>query len=324
MVSPSTPSSESKNFLVLGLAESGKSTFLAALWNLTTDPASGPDSLRVVSFSGNREYIQQIESDWLDGKKLQRTLTSSDHRVRLTLAGPPLPGPLSLTLPDLSGEDFRSCFARREWPVSLDDFVRSLDGILLFINPMTLVPPRLLTDINATAQALQQGEAESHREGGDGAQSRRAHGSASSTEGPVSAGIREGKPWDPAATPCAPVLVDLIMAIADRRNDAIRRLPIALIVSAWDTMDGTGVSPQQWVSLHAALLEQYLTANDETFSLRIFGVSAQGGDVSNPHVRAQLLALNDPFQRIKVVDGEHFGHDLTRPLVWLLRMAGTE
>src|SRR4051812_43691993 len=102
MVDPNTPISEEKNFLVLGLQESGKSTFLAALWHLATDPAFTEASLRVVSFSGNREYIQQLESAWLNGERLQRTPKSSDNRVKMTLSGPAIDGHISLSLPDLS------------------------------------------------------------------------------------------------------------------------------------------------------------------------------------------------------------------------------
>jgi hypothetical protein len=66
------------------------------------------------------------------------------------------------------------------------------------------------------------------------------------------------------------------------------------------------------------LLQQFLETNHDTFEYSVFGVSAQGGDVTVAEEKQMLLDLEDAVDRIKVRH-QHCTHkDITKPLAWLL------
>ena len=54
-----------------------------------------------------------------------------------------------------------------------------------------------------------------------------------------------------------------------------------MLISAWDTVERPGnlqpKNPDRFLAREWALLEQYLRANPENFTVKIYGVSALGG-----------------------------------------------
>ncbi len=91
------------------------------------------------------------------------------------------------------------------------------------------------------------------------------------------------------------------------------------MISAWDRITEK-VSPSQWMTSRLPLLSQYLTANAESFSIRCFGVSAQGGDLSQA---VALRKVSQPAERIAVVDDDlDSTHDITLPVQWALGLEG--
>lgn len=287
-----------RTFLVAGLQSSGKSTFLAALWHIATNDDGNEQGLSVVDFRGERGYVQQLETSWVQGEVVPHTRRAADNRVELVLNGASLSGPISLTLPDLSGEDFRAYFANREWPSSLDEFVQAIDGILLFVNPLTLVQPRPLSEVLAIEDSISL-----DRQSDDIVRE---------------ASAVDPTPWDPQRAPCSVVLVDLLATITNRRGRRADPLRVAVIVSAWDTMEGAQVEPARWFQRDVALLDQYIRSNPRLFEVEVFGVSAQGGDILDPSVRETLLQQANPTDRVRITCNGKIDSDLTRPLSWLL------
>ena len=123
--------------------------------------------------------------------------------------------------------------------------------------------------------------------------------------------------WEPEKAPTAVVLVDLLQEMSEKRDRSLRPLRVALIVSAWDTMRDHGVTPEEWVRRDLALLHQYLLTNPDRFHCKVFGVSAQGGDVRDPHERERLRAFVDPSDRVEVVEPSGVGKDLSVPIAWV-------
>ena len=122
-------------------------------------------------------------------------------------------------------------------------------------------------------------------------------------------------PWDPDKTPTQVQLVDLLQFHILRVNV---RSPfrIAVIVSAWDLVCGENMSPEEWFAARLPLLDQYLKANHEMCAVRIYGVSAQGGDVEKD--AESLQDEYNPSKRIIVVGKGCNANDLTAPIRWLM------
>jgi hypothetical protein len=86
-------------------------------------------------------------------------------------------------------------------------------------------------------------------------------------------------------------------------------------VSAWDVVLEPKPSPEQWLARERPFLYQFLTNNPKSFAFHVYGVSAQGGDVTSGQRMALLRQA--PSQRIECVGPNTNPHDLTAPLVWL-------
>lgn len=66
------------------------------------------------------------------------------------------------------------------------------------------------------------------------------------------------------------------------------------------------------------MLRQFLESNDDLLEHTVFGVSAQGGDITVDEQKKALLDLDDALKRIKVVHGTETSQDITKPIAWLL------
>jgi len=120
--------------------------------------------------------------------------------------------------------------------------------------------------------------------------------------------------WTADVVPEQVRLVDLLQFLL-RPPFLSRRRRLAVVVSAWDAVLAPKPSPEQWLRRELPLLDQFLANNPESFDVRIYGVSAQGGDVAGDQ-RTTLLRMT-PSERIECVGPETDPHDLTAPIIWL-------
>jgi hypothetical protein len=279
--------------LITGLPASGKTTFLAALWHVVANSAQS--RFAVHSFVGNREYVQLLEQSWLSGTQLPRTPREHAAQVAMNVEDRQTGNRYAISLPDLSGEDFLKFFSAREWPETIDDLVQDTAGVIVFVNPEYVVRPTTLVDVVAAAAAAGPSNV----------------GGVAATDAP------KATIWDPEKCPTAVVLVDLLAAMSDRRGATTTPLRVALVVSAWDTMQEHGMSPEDWAKRDLSLLHQFLLTNPDRFSCHVYGVSAQGGDVTDPATRSRLLAMADATDRIEVSGIGVTGNDLSAPIAWV-------
>ncbi len=277
--------------LLLGLPDAGKTTFLAALWHVVhSKEVSG--SLSLKTLEGDRDHLNAICEKWRRFEQMERTHPSSEKFVRMRLiAGSNSPG-VQLVVPDMAGDSFEGFLEGRQWPTEFDEFVQGVEGFLLFVHPDRVREPVTINETASALEALGGGEvdAENH---------------------PTSV-----EPYEPRVmNPTQVKLVDLIQLIAGRRPTP-RSYRVAVIISAWDVVKDTDESPERWLDERLPLLSQYLRTNDELLDMRIYGLSAQGGDLTDD--RELLEEVLIPSNRIKVVEGEMVSHDITAPLRWLM------
>ncbi len=283
-----------KSIVVLGLPESGKTTYLAALWHLLqarkVDSKLKAPRLR----AGEAPHLNEIARRWLAGRKQERTSQDKNRTVTMELdsvAG----DQFVLAFPDVAGEAFAQIWEERECDAEV---ISSLGarGVLLFIHATDIKVPNWIADEAQLSKRL---------------------------------GIERAKgetiPWEPRFAPTQVQLVDLLRCLQEPPlNVGSRRLAIAL--SAWDLAEGEMQTPEEYLAMHLPLLHQYLHHGlHPEWEMKVYGISAQGaeydgdGEADEPSAGAKKMRdLEVPSERINVVDGATKSHDLTAPLFWLL------
>lgn len=282
-----------RSVVVIGLPESGKTTFLAALWHLVTarelDTLLRFDTLRL----GDAAHLNAIAARWRDAKVQDRTALGGNRMVSMNLKDA-TETPVCVTFPDVAGEAYWRMLEERECEPKIAEVVKA-GNILLFIHSDTIRPPKWVVDEVALSKA-------------------------------VGLPIEEGKvvPWHPRLAPTQVQLVDLLQLLRLAPLDVGQRR-LAIMLSAWDKAAGEGLSPQAYLETKLPLLAQYLHCGADGWTWRAYGVSAQGGDYDPMDPRAAhkpeaevLRKLDRPSDRIRLVTGVADTHDLTEPLVWLM------
>ncbi len=278
--------------VVLGLPSSGKTTFLAALWHLVT--ASEVESaLTLVSLrAGEAAHLHALAERWLRAQEQDRTRHSENRTVTMLLRAGDAPQ-FTLSFPDVAGESFQLMWESRECDATLQNLLQSA-GVMLFVHADTIKSPGWIIDDAKEYASL-------------------------------GLPVEEGAPtsWHPRVAPTQVQLVDLLQSLQKKPLDVGPRR-LVVILSAWDTAIGEGLSPQAYLERYLPLLDQYLSYGlDDGWEVRIFGVSAQGGKYDEisaaPSEDAERMrAMDVPSHRILVVDGEATANDLTAPIHWLL------
>jgi len=135
---------------------------------------------------------------------------------------------------------------------------------------------------------------------------------------------------DPRYVPTSLALIELLQWIRDARGlSPIEQTPIAeplrigIVLTAWDAVDGRwrNSKPEEFLAVHHAILRDYLRCNFRDDEVRVFSLSATGGDLSDHQFRQRYLSATDPVSRVwwtnsrgDVVEDA----DLSIPLCWAL------
>jgi len=284
----------SARYLVIGLPEAGKTTFLAALWHIA-DTGDVPGALRAPRDVADQQHLNAIRDRWLTVEPTPRTRRGAEKRVSMLLEKDDKTS-IEVLFPDMSGESFLEHWKHRAWPASYQEMVQNASGLLVFIHPEKLIPSPRIDEGNAALKALEALDP----------------GRPATLPKPESV---EEALWDPERSPTEVVLVDLLQFV-DTARTRVSPLPVAVVISAWDRIEAENVQPSSWLATHLPLLNQFLETNEDRYEWRVFGVSAQGGDPVND---AQRLRAMRPLERIKVVGSGASDHDITAPIRWLIR-----
>lgn len=282
------PASTSNTLTVvmLGLPSSGKTTFLSSLWHLISRASPGSE-LALETIPGDLEYLNSLSDQWLRCEVAAHTRASLTHSSTLELRGAG-ETPVSLVLADYSGEFLREAWVTRHLAGQVDVHLRAARSIVLFIHPGYVTPRVSLEEANRNASVLEAGP----------------------TNQDLQADV-----FDLAKVPTQTILVDLLQFARSRTR--AKRLPVAVVVSAWDLAEADAASPTDWVEHQLPLLSQFLATNTDSLPYAIFGVSAQGGSWEDD--RASLLEL-PPDARPRGVDATGAAlSDAAEPIRWAVR-----
>lgn len=299
-------STAKSSFVVCGLPSSGKTTFLAALWHLVQS-GEIETCLRLKSLDyAEYEYVNAIRDRWLQGLRQPRTVGVAGT-VGIDLVDGD-GNEVQVLFPDHSGETYDSMWVTRTCSKAVADYLKNRHGVLLFLRTKGTKQPVPLIDIVVTAAEMQAALSES---------------STSDNEAAPMLDDQSGKAWTAEETPDQVKIVDILQLLSSRLSSPNAE-KLVIFVSAWDVVEGNP-SPAEFIEQELPLLHQYLTNAAHGFEIRIYGISAQGGEYveenyenERPQELLDLLDLENASARIKLVSDAEQTHDLTKPIAWLM------
>ncbi|MDX6768768.1 MAG: hypothetical protein SF051_04500 [Elusimicrobiota bacterium] len=288
--------------IVIGLPETGKTTFLAALWHVVTSrEISG--SLTLNEYPPERGYIEKLVRKWLDLESVGRTSQESINQIVMKLTSPADNATEEIVFPDVSGELYRDEILKGRIcsPASYALFQKA-SNILLFVNPNRIQGPDRIDEVgskgsSSTPKSSSLAEL-------DALLAPSANAATEST--PI--------PWEPDLVPTQVKMVELLQLIASICEN---KFGIAVVVSAWDRIPQP-CTPSEWLRKELPLLHQFLMANSGEYRCKFFGVSAFGGD---PEKDVSALGRKHTRPSDRIIVHEDHGtphHDITAPIRWLI------
>ena len=281
------------SIVIIGLPESGKTTYLAALWHQIT-AGDVETKLRFRNLlAGNSKHLNSIAARWRNAIVQERTALTGNRRVSMNLFDT-ADQAVCVTFPDVPGETYRGMWENRVCDSEIADILRN-GNVLLFIHADTIQAPKWTVDEVAIS----------------------AEAGVEKPDGPVEA-------WKPVHAPTQVQLVDLLQLLRLPPLDAGPRF-LAVMLSAWDKAHEEGLEPESYFETKLPLLSQYLCSGGDDWNWRVYGLSAQGGEYDTGESDGQrvceaeeLRNLDRPSERIKLVGPKGDSHDLTAPLAWLM------
>jgi hypothetical protein len=310
-----TETSES-SVVICGLPASGKTTFLAALWYVVFEKRGENARLKFDSLIGaDHTHLNAIMRRWLHAKEQIHTEIASGKVVSMNLKGD-AGSKIRMTFPDLSGESYQEMWEARECDPKLAELLREGDGILLFVHADKIKRPIGVAETTHQTAGL----------GGDAAGAAPPVGEAPQAGAAAGPAPAAAKNWHPKDAPTAVQLVEMLQMLrCDALQAPSRRL--AIVLSAWDKVaeEEPDTTPVEYLARELPLLDQYLQYGTDGWEVRVYGLSAQGGDFErdgetddqdrNDRVAA-IRSLDDASDRIRLMTPE-LSNDLTEPITWL-------
>jgi len=275
-----------KGLLFIGLPESGKTTYLGALWYyIFSNPADSKyrcDSLANTEL----EYLNSISRSWASCEDVIRTSQVKVEKVTINMRETETDQTISLIIPDISGETFKKQFEDREWEEDFDTILENSNGILLFIDPRDKKNrPKFIYHENQHFKIFDEDYVNDNPQ----------------------------QTWNEDLAPSQVKLVDFLQMVDWSKPNAIKK--ISIIISCWDLIN-SDEKPEDWLAKEMPLLSQYLKSNSNIFLTKYFGISSQGGSYDTDDAR-ELLLQKDPLQRIIINDGEKITNNILSPLLWI-------
>lgn len=271
-----------QSVFLAGLPSAGKSTFIAALWHLIFSQSEEPTALRYVSLDGVEvAHLNALQRLWLEGKPIARTKPAAEKVAEINLVNGSGEA-ARLRLPDYAGESFRQIWEHRVCPEHVAKAAAEANGLFMLVNVDRIALPR--------------GVAQQARDAGAGA----------APNAPI--------PFDPRKSPTATMMTDVLQVLMGQTPKFDKKVAIGL--TAWDTVEEEGITPRDLLAERLPLFSQFISTRLDDARLKVFGITAQGGDYGTQ--RDQLMR-QPPLDRIRVYEGREPSRDLTGPISWLLK-----
>ena len=276
--------------LLIGLPASGKTTFIAALWHvIASQEVEGALGLEVLDAPA--DHLNALRKRWLRFEETSRTSISAEDISRIKIRAGDGNPTTEIVIPDLAGESIQRALVERRWKAGFAELVRGSTGVLLFVHPDKLNQSWTIADAVEIAR-----------------EERPYRGASTSEESAAT-------DWNPDTIETQVMLVDLLQLLCAHIDK--ERFRLAVIVSAWDLVPSNEM-PIEWLDKELPLLHQFLINARWRLDFRVYGVSAQGGQL--PDDVDRLATHTKTSDRIQVTLDGLPSHDITAPIRWALNV----
>lgn len=303
--------------VLAGLPATGKTSYLALLFHAIVEERA--DGLSLGRFDDDREHITEISDVLLASNVADHTTVDDELAVTLSLTYDG--ADFVLNIPDLSGETWEHALVERRWSASFNDDIADATGFMVFVHCKDINDGLTIVDAEQAAAAIVgEDDAPNTGTGDDPAEAPRA-GADDATEADASRehdGAEDDADREDQEKHCRQLtqvsLIELIQFFASSQQP----IRVSLVISAWD-LEPKKLKPKQWLSKNAPMLAQFLEVNTDEIEAKVWGVSAQGADLSDEQIREEYKN-KDPIDRARVhaADGTQVG--VAAPLLWVLRL----
>lgn len=253
-----------KKYYIIGLPDSGKTSFIGALGYYLISNAANDSALSLDSIN-NMDYISQVAEQWAMCEKAIRTNETAFYNISLNLQNKETDSKINVTLPDQSGETFRHIINRKAIDEEMYKQLSECGEILIFINPSRIKRDALIPDIPEEIR----------------------------TETDAKVNMTSEPHLNIQAE-----YVQMLQYLYYIRKNSIN---LKIIVSAWD-MYSEYELPEKVLKDRVPLVWQYLHTNEEYFHCEYWGISSQGGDLNIEEEKQKLLEYENNIERIIVVN----------------------
>jgi hypothetical protein len=307
---------------LIGLPGTGKTTYIAALWAYLR---SGLDDTkyRVLQVPEDTTYLNLIAKAWLERRDMPRS-SPGVSTVEFTIQCPDGQA-TTVVVPDLPGEMFLNAVRRPAMDTGAAAAIVSSTLLLVFVNGQKATTFAPLGDQEPPNGGDQDRDLDDDEDTPfeedlpESALSGFEIGIAGDADEPEMTDHTRALPEFQISDLDSDTLnTELMQRVVYLLRD--RRLPpIVVVVSAWDVLDQTGKTPEQWLAHEQPMTWQYIDELKRQTHVGVIGVSAQGADYGdNPQIH-QTSAKDRAWGR----DAQLNKTDIAAPLLWFNPAAGT-
>lgn len=273
-----------KKISMIGLPDSGKTTFIAAFWSYIQSDELECE-LKLDGYTKQYPHLNELQKKWEMAERVNRTAVQSQQESVINLINSSDRSKFNLIIPDLSGEEFEAQVSTRKVSKYYLEICNDAHGFLVFVSANKINDDITHHDIGISLKGH--------------------------------TNFEEVIPWDHKSIPYQVRLIEALQLILNPpfQNKEVK---ISLVVSAWDIVADNISGPEEWVRKEFPMLYQFIISNSEKLHAKFFGISAQGGDISSPEARSALLSKFKSSSRIICQDDVTKTNNITLPILWIL------
>lgn len=294
------------NHAFVGLPKSGKTTFLAALWHLI-ESREIETKLILDKLEGDQSHLTALAESWRGAVQVPRTSLAKEATVRIHIKEVATSKKSVLTFPDLDGEAFESQIEQRYCKKDYFETIEGNGGIFLFVTANT---PYELSVLELNELAGPDDEQETVEVNSAASYGEFVH------EGEVQSVVKKNVDWTHKLMPYQVKVVELLQFLHQSPFKPAKR-KMAIMISAWDVLNPKP-KPEEWLATKMPMLDQFLKTNASLFDVKIYGISALGGDITDMDTKKKLLTMSTPSERLSCVEALGESSDITNPILWMM------
>lgn len=273
-----------KNCFIAGLPGVGKTTYIAALWDIIMRQEQRL-SLEFTTTPDDMTYLNEIREYWMRMKVIERSKTPVPSDIKMNLIRIYDNQRMVLNMPDFMGEQYQRIIDHT-LADNIRDWIYSADGMLFFIDKL---------EEDASKDDLEEADYEEQ------------------------IADRNQEKQDALALTVDRMMITTqnLMVLKYIWANAPKICKLAICISAWDKKSQEGLTPESYLEKRSPVLYHFIKYHFR--NVVYYGVSAQGFDYNNINdKKEEMKQKTQNCIRAYIIDEEgHKSPDLTIPLNYL-------